>query len=180
MSICDDVHISSESSDDDTDSDNSAVEAMEYIAIDEGEEQARAVLLAECARILQEVTAAYNAKCSAFGSTEESIEADSEYIDDCCQVFIDLMSDTNIALLNESVFHVLMNLWSKFIESGYLTEELVYGHLAYIYAEFKAARPQNNVIERILAMIADDKTDQVAWQPGQPEEQPETDTMEAA
>ena len=171
MGSCD-VNIVTESSDDyDTESDDSAVDAMDCMDFDESEERSREVLLAECERILTDVTTDYNTKRSAFGSTDDGIQADSEYIDECCQVFIDLMCDTNIALLNESVFHVLMELWKPFLESGFLTEELVYDHLAYIYAEFKEARPQNNVIERILAMIANDKNDQVAWEPEQPEQQ---------
>jgi hypothetical protein len=72
---------------------------------------------------------------------EERIAYDSDFIDQCCDVFIDIMAETRSMVHSDYMVEELTRLFAPFLASGFLTEDLLFDHVKHIYLEYLKDRP---------------------------------------
>ena len=72
---------------------------------------------------------------------EDKVAYDSEFIDHCCDVFIDIMAETRTMVHSDYMVEELTRLFAPFLASGFLTEDLLFDHVKHIYLEYLKDRP---------------------------------------
>lgn len=115
------------------------------------------ILMGECNLHFSQLQEQYNAD-----NREQDTEAlDDWFIDECCDVFVGIMAGANDCMTSETILDRMRELFERFLQSGYLNEELLFEYTSRIFMEYHGTRDSCNVMSSIEDRYKDCKGDEI-------------------